>query len=250
MSMLKRLSAAGYPDILPCLAGSPCGAVYPLSVVEGRQHGEIYAAQDSFLLWHACGFAYLYGACREDVLEAVREAFMQRSTRRFVLFTGEQRIADFFRGKDGLKPGRRLAFFYPQTASPPPAALPEGFRICEIGRELFAALPGRITPLFSWSDAGAFLRHGKGYCILHGETPAAWAFSAAVSSEEIDIGVETSPEYRNRGLATLAAAQMLRYCIRIGKKPVWACDAANTGSQKLAGKLGFLQSTDYIIIRK
>ena len=55
-------------------------------------------------------------------------------------------------------------------------------------------------PSLFWKDKYEFLKNGKGYCIIHGDDIAAWAFTAALSTEEIDIGIETSPKYQRCGL--------------------------------------------------
>lgn len=79
--------------------------------------------------------------------------------------------------------------------------------------------------------------------------PAAWAFSAAISDYEIDIGVETDAQFRRRGFAFDAAAAMCRDIISHGKTPVWACHAANIASQTLAAALGFVPAGHCITIR-
>ena len=43
------------------------------------------------------------------------------------------------------------------------------------------------------------------------------AFSAAVSSMEIDIGVETHEDYRRKGLAAILAGRMCEHIAAIGK---------------------------------
>ena len=125
-----------------------------------------------------------------------------------------------------------------------------GYDLCELGEELFDTVEGRVTPRFSWRTSEEFLRNGKGICVLHGERAAAWAFSAAVSDYEMDIGVEALPEYRHMGLAFLAAEQMIRCCSEQGKRPVWSCDTGNTASRRLAEKLGFSVLSEYTTIKR
>ena len=77
------------------------------------------------------------------------------------------------------------------------------------------------------------------------------AFSAAVSLDEIDIGVETHEDYRRNGLAALLTNKMCEHIIEIGKKPVWAHATSNTGSMNTALKCGFvLGKTNTVIKRK
>ena len=43
---------------------------------------------------------------------------------------------------------------------------------------------------------------------------------------------------------------MIQYCFEQRKRPIWSCDANNTASQKIAEKLGFVKSSEYITIRR
>ena len=90
-------------------------------------------------------------------------------------------------------------------------------RIEKINASNIKAIQGRIVPAFSWESDDAFLKNGFGYVAMDGEKFAAIAFSAAVSSEEVDIGVETNEAYRNRGLAKIVARYMIREVLNIGK---------------------------------
>lgn len=76
-----------------------------------------------------------------------------------------------------------------------------------------------------------------------------WAFSAAVSTKEIDIGIETNSQYQQRGLGFIVARKMIQYVISQGKKPVWACHYKNAASEKMAEKLGFNKKTECSVIK-
>ena len=108
-----------------------------------------------------------------------------------------------------------------------------------IDASILPRLDGRIKPSFSWDSDEQFLKNGAGFCAMQGETPAAWAFSAAVSDTQIDIGVETLESYRGKGLAAAVAGKMAEYVLSIGKKPVWACHSENIASRNTAEKIGF-----------
>ena len=247
---MKKLDPADYQSVLRYIVPSACGEVYPRSIAEGLQHGDIFTEEDAVLLWHHDGFAFLYGTCGEDFLEEICQTFLYSTPeRRFILFTDKPEIEQFFREKPDLIFGQRYHFTYPEGRPVPPETLPEGYTIRAFDSALFNSLQGRITPRFSWPDADTFLQNGMGYCIFCGEEPASWAFSAAVSAEELDIGVETAESYRHKGLATLAAEAMLRYCLNEGKRPIWSCDVHNLGSQRIAEKAGFVKASTYTTIR-
>ena len=249
---MKKLALKQYDAALGFVSGTPCGSVYPLSVLKHRQSGEVYADGGSLLLWHYCGFAFFFGRCDEAFLEQVYDEFLiaEGLPRRFVLFAEEGRAVRFFKSKQGLSFGSRFGF---ELASQPPcpkASMPDGCEVREIDDKLFDSLDGRVTPRFSWRDKEEFAKSGAGFCIMCNGIPASWAFSAAVSPDEVDIGVETSPQFRHRGLASLAAEQMIEYTLAQGKRPVWACDEGNTASRKLAESLGFCAAAQYVTVRK
>lgn len=113
-------------------------------------------------------------------------------------------------------------------------------------REIFS---GKIVPSFFWRDGNDFLEKGKGYCITCDDDIASWAFSAAVSTKETDIGIETDCKYQQQGLGLIVTKKMIQYAVSQGKKPVWACHYKNTASEKMAEKLGFVKDAECFVIR-
>ena len=250
---MRKLSADEYSSAGRYVEDTGCGTVYPLSMAEGVQQGDIFADGGSVLFWHCCGFAFLFGDRGGQFLDSVYDGSLGGESelpRRFILFVTDERTKEQLLCKEGLTVGKRCFFEYRGNSAPAVRQLPAGLRLCEFGGELFDKLNGRVTPRFSWSSAEEFSEHGKGCCILDGDTAAAWAFTAAVSRDEIDIGVETAVGYRGMGLATAAAAAMIRYCLAQRKRPVWACDVNNIGSQRLAAKLGFEKTAECLTFRR
>lgn len=273
--------SANHHDIIKYINKTTCGVVYPFSIAENIQHGNVYIYQDSALFWHYSGFAFIGGACENHFLNFIYENFfaanpvfsIDRSkniSRRFILFASDQKTKDFFFNKNkifnninNIIAGKRYFFEYPRNfhdfssefylknkISPVNFT---NFQIREINAELLDKLNhinGVVTPYFSWSKPSEFLKNGKGYCLTDGNIIAAWAFSAAVSSIEIDIGVETSAEYRRLGFGALVAGQMIKYCLEQNKRPVWACNSNNIASRKLAEKLGFIKISECDTFKK
>lgn len=248
---LYKVNPKSHINHLRYMGNSSCGAVYPLSIAEGIQHGEIYESEDqkSILFWHHCGFAFLAGICDVPFLEAVY-GLLINETRRCVLFAEHKEIVNFFSEKSEITIEQRYFFEYRNAQPVYPAALPDGFVLCEMDAAILSRIQGKITPKFSWNSDEEFLEKGNGFCIMHGENICAWAFTSAVSSKEIDIGVETSLEYQNQGLAAIASARMIRYILEQQKTPVWACHAQNAASQALAKKIGFEKTAECFTIRK
>ena len=252
---LYKVNPKSHINHLRYMGKSSCGAVYPLSIAEGIQHGEIYESEDqkSILFWHHCGFAFLAGICDVPFLEAVYGLLLDKhrtNQRRLILFAEHEEIKDFFFEKPYTAIEQRYFFAYRNATPAYSVPLPDGFVLREMDTAILSRIQGKITPKFSWNSDEEFLEKGKGFCIMHGENICAWAFSSAVSSKEIDIGVETSLEYRNQGLAAIASARMIRYILEQQKTPVWACHAQNAASQALAKKIGFEKTAECFTIRK
>lgn len=235
---MRKCMPDAYAAFLPQAKEADGDPVYPCSVAEGKQSGEIYTDGNAVLFHHFCGFAYISGDPDAAFLAEIAECFFGETPppRRFVLITARPEIRDYFAGYPGIEAGAR---FYFRADSAPEIAVPAGFSASAITPGLLPHIRGRIIPSFSWDSDAQFLHAGFGCCILDGETVAACAFSAAVTAQAVDIGLETQAQYRRRGLAVCAAAAVMRETLRQGKTPVWACSTANAGSVKTAQKLGF-----------
>ena len=231
-----------------------CGTVYPLSVMQQYQRGQVFSDDGtSFCILHDCGFAFPAGKISDSFLDALYPMLLhpeQFPSGRMLLFSNNSRIDTFFRAKNGLRLSKRLFFSINDDADAVIPPVPEPYSIHEINPQILSAIRGRITPFFSWSSAEMFQQNGKGFCAIWGEKPAAWAFSAAVSDEEIDIGVETDIQHRRKGLSFLCAKAMIAYAQSVGKRPVWACSAENQASAELARKLGMKQCGECTVILK
>ena len=250
---MLKLNQTSYKSIIQQIEKTPCGTVYPLSIAEMNQYGDIYKERDSILLWHYCGFAFLYGACDDCFLETIYNMFLSADSslsRRFILFSANPKVIAFFQNKQDIVLGKRYNFEYPLEKASSRSEIPPDYQICQFNQKLFDSISGRITPRFSWRDASEFLNHGMGYCVMYKEKAVSWAFSAAVSNDELDIGIETVSDHRHMGLGFAVAEKMIQYCFEQRKRPIWSCDANNTASQKIAEKLGFVKSSEYITIRR
>lgn len=222
--------------------------VYPRSMAEGYQSGDIYTDGNAVLFHHFCGFAYLSGDPQQEFLDEIRMRFFAApQKRRFILITDREDVTAFFAGQPEIAAEERR-YFHAKTA--PEIAVPEGFALEPLTADLLPRLSGRIIPSFSWESDAQFLRSGFGFCILHGTEIAACAFSAAVTADTVDIGVETAETFRRRGLAACAAAAVMRETVRQGKAPVWACHALNIGSAKTAQALGFQQTHTCTVLHR
>ncbi|GLC23527.1 GNAT family N-acetyltransferase [Roseisolibacter agri] len=69
--------------------------------------------------------------------------------------------------------------------------------------------------------------------------PVAFCYAGAITESLWDVAIDTLASHRRQGHAGRCAAWMIRHLRARGLQPVWAADAANPPSWRLAAKLGF-----------
>lgn len=255
--MLHKLDAIQYLDLISIAGTHNCGSVYPLSVAEGIQEGDIFSDSvdtlERLLFWTQSGFAYLFGEVDESFLEDIYDIMLDRNKtneKRFILMSKNEHIEKYFKTKDDVCIEKRYLFEYAEDKAKNEFRLPTGYELKEIDDELLKNISGAVVPSLFWKDVNDFLKKGKGYCISFDDIVATWAFSAAVSTKEIDIGIETNLKYKQQGLGMIVAKKMVQYVLDQSKQPVWACHYMNTASERMAEKLGFIKVSECSVIKK
>jgi GNAT superfamily N-acetyltransferase len=105
--------------------------------------------------------------------------------------------------------------------------------------ELFGKMKGSVVPQYFWNNVGDFLQKGIGFSLVIGDEPVSTAYSAYIFNNKLELGIETSPDYRGKGFAQHACVALIEYCLQNNYEPIWSCRLENTGSYNLAKKLGF-----------
>ncbi len=104
---------------------------------------------------------------------------------------------------------------------------------------MFDKIHGVVVPSKFWRNSGEFYRDAVGFSALVDGKPVSTAFASFLHEPYLELGIETHPDYRGKGLAFIVCSELIAYCLQKGYEPVWACRADNTGSITLAQKLGF-----------
>ncbi len=254
--MLYKVNPLMYNDFISIANAHDCSKVYPLSIAEGVQAGDIYTNSredyNSVLFWAHSGFAYIWGDCNNCFLEEIMSLLLNKNksnSKRFLLMTKDEMVQQYFSSNENITLEKRYLFEYSKNNEFPEVTIPNGYKLEEIDKELLLKISGTILPSLFWKDLSVFLTKGKGYCLTRNGDIASWAFSAATSSKEIDIGIETSPRFQHQGLGIIAAKKMIQYTVKQEKNPVWACHYKNVASEKMAEKLGFVKVSECYIIR-
>ena len=241
---MKRISENEYHKYIPWAKATTANRVYPCSIAEGFQSGDIYVNDgidtETVLFWHYCGFAYISGAVSKTILDGMMDDICRKSTRRMLLITDQDFAIHYFEDR-GKEIGKRVEYDYSFAGNTVKRhAGIDNIEIRRIDAGNIGAITGKVIPGFSWENS-EFLKKGFGYAAFDHEKYAGVAFSAAISSENVDIGVEVDLAFRNRGIATALARKMCEEAILLGKKPVWAHLETNTGSMRTAVRCGFVQ---------
>lgn len=115
------------------------------------------------------------------------------------------------------------------------------FAIKKIDAALAQQIRDDVTPdlIDNFGSVAAFLANGFGFCVVHASTGriACGASTFAVCGHDIEVEIDTHPDYRRKGLATAVAAHMLNYCLQNNLVPHW--DGHNPTSARLAQRLGY-----------
>lgn len=100
-----------------------------------------------------------------------------------------------------------------------------------------------------WHSQSDFLAKGAGFCLLDGDSIVSWCLSVYASVQNYELGLATSPLYRNRGYATLTSAACVEYCMDHQIVPHWHCYKNNLAAVAVAEKLGFEKVMEYPVYR-
>jgi len=152
---------------------------------------------------------------------------------------------------ENVKRFQRFGFSYEHLNLSHLRALKESihgdFVLERIDLDTARTLPRSLAPAipFFFGSPESFIENGFGFCIKHNGEVVSTAMTATPFEKEFEIEVDTmnSPEYRRKGLATVASAALIEHALSKNLIPIW--DAANEASKALALKLGYSDLTPY-----
>ena len=96
-----------------------------------------------------------------------------------------------------------------------------------------------------FSSLADFAERGIGFCAMIEGCIVSHVVSLMECREGIHIGIETHPDFRNMGFATVVAAKLLVHCLEQGIYPHWSASSENAASLHLAEKLGYVRDGVY-----
>lgn len=87
----------------------------------------------------------------------------------------------------------------------------------------------------------------KVWAILKGDTLVSHSEIICIGDEVAEIGVETHPNYRRKGMAVKVIDLLINYCLEKDLSPEWGCWKDNTPSCALAEKMCFKLSNEVTV---
>lgn len=251
---MQEIQPDHFHRVLPLLAGA-WRPVVPQAVCEGYNPGRVFVdrpgAPTCAWIWLSCGYFYLCGQPQPDASQHLADrmnadfvpawqAAGERGPVLAPLTPGWQAVLEgFLAGKRHARIFRRSHRLDRERFVPSPA--PRGFELRRMDGELVERMGG--AP--SWGSARDFLANGLGYCLLQGETIAAFCSSVFASRTRLEIDVQTAEPFRRRGLARAAASAFVTACLESNREPNWECFWDNEPSNALAAGLGFTKEVDH-----
>jgi RimJ/RimL family protein N-acetyltransferase len=131
--------------------------------------------------------------------------------------------------------------------------LPKGYTLRRIDHDLLSdpalTIPKDLSERIRrvWGTVDNFVANGVGFCVLHDNEVVSRCTADCVAGDRIDVGFETSPVHRRRGLATAVTAATAEHCLGHGFTAVGVhCEAGNLASWKTVGRVGFERANEYV----
>jgi RimJ/RimL family protein N-acetyltransferase len=265
--MIHELRPADFEKARPAFGPEMAYNLIVSAVLDGSSPGRVWvddpAQPRAAFLWGAEGW-YLDGAPNAAFAEALNPLIMTE-IRRQVLAVGQAEFflgyespgwaaleAAIFAGAPSILRNPRRHYVCRALAVDWQALLPAGYEVARIDADLLAR-PGLDVPEHvhswmgcNWGGAEAFFARGFGFATLCDHAIVSWSLADCISRGQAEIGIQTRPDYRRRGLATITAAAAVEYALGSGLEAVgWHCNEINRGSIGVAEKVGFALERHY-----
>ena len=126
------------------------------------------------------------------------------------------------------------------------AGLPEGYELKKIDSDIYdLCMTDPVTADFvsAFESKEKYLEIGRGMVILKDGKIVSGASSYTRYNEGIEIEVDTVPDERRKGLATVVCAALILSCLEEGLYPSW--DAHDMNSVQLSRRFGYEFDHEY-----
>ncbi|MHA7830076.1 MAG: GNAT family N-acetyltransferase [Flagellimonas sp.] len=237
-------------------------SLFARAVIEGRVTGKVYADSqnepNTFYVIHPYGMTLLFGSNKnQDFNLAFKNKSGSRDTFEWMQAYPNDwdntlrelygnTLIKFSDNRDNCNTGiielnTRVNFqFNPQKYFEFKKDLkPLNGTIIRTSEREFNEMTGSVIPSNFWDNAVDFLTNGIGFSHYFNGQLSCTAYSAFLIDNMLELGMETLPKFRGKGIALHTCSRLIDYCLENNLEPIWACRLENIGSFNLAKKLGF-----------
>ncbi|MBA4853810.1 GNAT family N-acetyltransferase [Emticicia sp. BO119] len=260
------LNTDHYYKAEPYLKALPFNKLFAQAVIDKRVAGRVYADEkenpETFYIIHSYGMSLLMGNTTNEAFNTAFKAYAlnthdKRNNHEWVqIYPAEWEavLKDLFQDKliDSAVNIRQLTkgvverntrvnfrFNHEKYSGINQPDANSKIKIIQHTQQAYNQMTGSVVPRYFWDSADDFKQNGIAYCLYYEQQLAATAFSSFVEGNQLELGIETVPQFRGKGLAQKVCAALIDYCLANNLEPIWACRLENTGSYVLAQKLGF-----------
>jgi RimJ/RimL family protein N-acetyltransferase len=246
--MIVELESQDFQEVLPLYRSS--GLCFPLisAVIQRQQRGQIFADQKtnprSSVVINNFGFMCSLGVEDESLMQMFAGSGQIKP--KYLLWYAPPDTWQKKLDAAGVRRRERVRYEFSGDANEP-ITVPAGFEMRKLDRELIPKTNKFNLNLDSrfWSSIEDVEENGLGSCLLKDNELVRICNAAAIIDGLAEVDVATDEAYRGHGLATLVSRQFIRECRLRGIKPTWDCFDYNTGSLRLAERLGFSELVRY-----
>jgi hypothetical protein len=260
-----QLDPSHYHKVLKPAQGVTFNNLFALSVIEKKMSGQIYTDNPDnpkiFYIVHPYGMSLLLGnpnnkAFNESFRDYALNFHRNRDRHEWMqafpnewngilhdLFGNQMITSADNVGADTKKIelNTRINFrFNPgKYRQPERDSIPANVRIVRTDKKIYSDMKGVVVPTSFWNSPEDFYGNGVGFSLFYEDKLASTAYSAFIHGQKLELGIETVEAFRGKGFALLTSSALINYCLKNNYEPIWSCRLENTGSYRLACKLGF-----------
>jgi len=128
------------------------------------------------------------------------------------------------------------------------ATLPSGYHLQRINKEIVQAIEGFDYYVTMFGSVERAIRNTIGYCLMRGETIVCEAVAGPLTRGVAELGVETGATHRQKALATVTSAYVIRECESMGYRAFWSAAQQNVASVAIARRLGFQTEQPFTVL--
>ncbi len=263
---MVKLNKEDYFKVMPLVNEVPYNNLFAKVVVENKVFGEVYVDCDRkptvCLIIHKYGMSFLCGnylndSFNDSLIRFLNNSLLNPNGKWLLVHPNNwESIIPVLLDRNSIKlydvneteprveqnyflQTQRVNFKFHYELFQEAVKAPDGLTVKKIDEDIYDKIHGSVIPKYFWDSKQDFLENGVGFSLMDKDKVISTCFASLITDNTLELGVETTEEFRNNGLSIYAASQLIKYCMENSLKPLWSCRSENLGSFRLAEKLGF-----------